>query len=68
MKLDPNLHCTRYRENKLWAICHDLVAHPLMAASNYKPWSIKFHDLTSQRAWPRTSNGAPASGSNQGLR
>jgi len=53
MKTDPNKACANVEERKLWAIIHDGIAHPLMAISNFSTWSIRFHDWTSQKAWPR---------------
>jgi len=50
MKIDPNF-CTH--SGKFWAILHDLIAHPLMAVSFYSKISIRFHNYTSSKAWPR---------------
>lgn len=54
MKKDPNKYCVKYKENILWAIIHDVIAHPLMAISLYKvDMFINFHDYTSSKAWMR---------------
>lgn len=53
MKKDPNKGCKNQKELLGWAIVHDLVAHPLMAATNYSKLSVRFHDYTSHKAWPR---------------
>jgi hypothetical protein len=55
MKCDPNTACVTIREVLWWALLHDLVAHPLMAVTFYWRPAIRFHDWTSQRAWPRVS-------------
>lgn len=41
------------KERWLWAFVHDLIAHPLMAITNWSALSLRFHDYTSHRAWPR---------------
>lgn len=51
MKTDPNRHCTKFREDRKWALLHDLVAHPFMALTFYSKISVKFHDYTSSLAW-----------------
>jgi len=54
MKIDPNRYCIVYKQNLMWALVHDIIAHPAMAITLYKvPIFIKFHDYTSQRAWRR---------------
>lgn len=53
MKIDPINHCTKFRQNLIWALIHDSIAHPLMAITNYSKLSIKFHNFTSHRAWQR---------------
>jgi len=54
MKLDPNKYCINYKQDLLWALIHDLIAHPLMAITLYKiNWCIQFHDYTSKLAWKR---------------
>jgi uncharacterized membrane protein len=40
-----------YLENKVWAMFHDMVAHPLMGVTLYAGWTVRFHNFTSQRAW-----------------
>jgi len=55
MKLDPNKHCSLFKQNPFWAVIHDAIAHPLMAITGYCKFSIAFHDFTSQRAWKRAS-------------
>jgi hypothetical protein len=54
MKTDPNKSCANCEERLLWALLHDAVAHPLMGLTNYSKWSLRFHDFTSRRAWPRS--------------
>lgn len=53
MKTDPRTACANVQERKAWAVLHDLVAHPLMALTNWSRLSLRFHDWTSFRAWPR---------------
>lgn len=53
MRTDPRKACANVREKLLWAIFHDLVAHPLMAVTLYCSLSVRFHDWTSRKAWPR---------------
>jgi hypothetical protein len=53
VKTDPNKACKNTGERRLWAILHDLVAHPAMALSGYSNWSMRFHNYTSHKAWPR---------------
>lgn len=53
MKTDPRDACKHQRQRLCWALLHDLVAHPLMALTLYSRWSIRFHDWTSHKAWPR---------------
>lgn len=53
MRTDPRKACANEKENWLWAILHDGIAHPLMALTNYSMASVLFHDWTSQKAWPR---------------
>jgi len=52
-KVDPINHCVKFRQNLLWALVHDLVAHPMMAITGYSVLSIKFHNMTSRKAWQR---------------
>lgn len=53
-KLDPNKYCVHFEEILLWALVHDMIAHPLMAITLYK-WqpALNFHDYTSHKAWRR---------------
>lgn len=53
MKTDPRIACENVSERKGWAFLHDAIAHPLMALTNWSAWSMRFHDWTSHRAWPR---------------
>lgn len=53
MKTDPRAACANAHEYLGWAVVHDAIAHPLMAASGYSKWALRFHDWTSLRAWPR---------------
>lgn len=53
MKLDPNRACQSENERLLWAILHDLIAHPFLAITLYSKVGRRFHDFTSHKAWPR---------------
>lgn len=53
MRTDPRKACANKEERLLWALVHDGLAHVLMALTFYSAWSVRFHDWTSQRAWPR---------------
>lgn len=53
MKTDPNKACSNVKEKLFWAVIHDGIAHPLMAFTGYSKWSKRFHDYTSNKAWPR---------------
>lgn len=54
MKKDPNNYCVNFKQDIIWALIHDIFAHPLMAITFYKiEFFIKFHDYTSSRAWKR---------------
>lgn len=53
MKTDPNKGCKNQTEKLGWAILHDLVAHPVMALTGYSNLSMRFHNYTSHKAWPR---------------
>ena len=53
MKIDPQKHCIDYNEHRGWAMLHDIIAHPLMALTNYSKLSINIHDYTSKKAWNR---------------
>lgn len=55
MKTDPRKGCANERELWHWAAVHDLIAHPLMVLTGYSRLSLRFHDFTSHRAWPRPS-------------
>ena len=50
---DPRKACKNAKEKWAWAAIHDLLAHPLMALTLYSSWSLRFHDYTSRKAWPR---------------
>lgn len=54
MKTDPNKACSVPREKVLWALVHDLIAHPLMALCAYSKFGRLLHDFTSGKAWPDT--------------
>lgn len=54
MKTDPNKGCANQEQRLFWALVHDGVAHPFMALTNYSRLSLRFHDFTSHKAWPRT--------------
>lgn len=62
MRTDPNEACTNTREDFFWAFVHDAVSHPLMALSLYSDWSLRFHNYTSHRAWPRVPSTSHAEG------
>lgn len=53
MKTDPNNICSNQKEHKGWAFVHDAIAHPLMALTGYHKLSLRFHNYTSHKAWPR---------------
>lgn len=53
MKTDPRKGCANLRELWVWAAIHDLLAHPFMVLTLYSRLSLRFHDFTSHRAWPR---------------
>lgn len=53
MRTDPRAACANTKENLLWALVHDTLAHPLMAVTNYSKLALRFHDWTSFHAWPR---------------
>lgn len=65
MKTDPNKGCANQEQRLFWALVHDGVAHPIMALTNYSPWSLRFHDFTSHKAWPRKSTMNLANAYNQ---
>jgi len=57
MKLDPNEYCVVYEQSIIWALIHDILAHPLMALTLYKvELFINFHNFTSAKAWKRSSS------------
>lgn len=53
MRTDPRTACANEREMFWWAMLHDLIAHPFMALTIYSTLSLRFHDWTSNHAWPR---------------
>lgn len=53
MKTDPNKHCINFKQNLIWALIHDIIAHPFMALTGYSGWGIAFHNYTSYKAWVR---------------
>lgn len=55
MRTDPRVACKNREEDWLWALIHDLVAHPFMALTLWSRVSLQFHDWTARKAWPRTS-------------
>lgn len=55
MRTDPREACANERQHLLWAIVHDGLAHPLMALTGYCKASLRFHDWTSHKAWPRVN-------------
>ena len=60
MKRDPNAACANAEQRLLWAVLHDAVAHPLMALTGYCALAVRFHDYTSRKAWPRSTNAVVA--------
>lgn len=50
MKIDPNA-CVH--NGGFWSFIHDAVAHPLLALTRYSAPAQRFHNWTSQLAWPR---------------
>lgn len=55
MRTDPREACANETEKLGWALIHDLVAHPFMALTGYSQLSLRFHDWTSLKSWPRIS-------------
>lgn len=53
MRIDPRKACANTEEKWFWAFIHDLIAHPIMALTNWGSLALKFHDWTSHHAWPR---------------
>lgn len=53
MRTDPRKACDSGREVFLWAFVHDLIAHGLMAIFLWSKWTLRFHNWTSEKAWPR---------------
>lgn len=63
MKLDPNKYCIVYEQTLIWALIHDIIAHPAMALTLYEvDMFIKFHDYTSAKAWIRDASATELSG------
>ena len=60
MKRDPNAACANAEQRLWWAVLHDAVAHPLMALTGYCALAVRFHDYTSRKAWPRSTNAVVA--------
>ncbi|OZI58741.1 hypothetical protein [Bordetella genomosp. 1] len=59
MRTDPRKGCANEREALGWAILHDLIAHPLMVLTGWSRLSLRLHDFTSHKAWPRATAPAP---------
>ena len=55
MKRDPNAACANADQRLVWALVHDVIAHPLMALTGYCRLALRFHDYTSRKAWPRST-------------
>lgn len=55
MKTDPRKACSNEREARGWAFIHDAITHPLMALTGWSALSLRFHNWTSEKAWPRAS-------------
>lgn len=55
MRTDPRKACANENQLLWWAIVHDLIAHPFMVLAGYSSLSLRFHDATSERAWPRAA-------------
>lgn len=55
MRTDPRKGCANERELLGWAILHDLIAHPFMVVTGYSRLSLRLHDYTSHKAWPRAT-------------
>lgn len=53
MRTDPRKACKNEKERRGWAFLHDLLAHPFMAVTLWARASIRFHNWTSLKAWPR---------------
>ena len=43
----------KQKEKFGWVLVHNCIAHPLMAVTLDSKWSVKFHDWTATKAWPR---------------
>jgi len=56
MRTDPRKACANEKQLLFWAVLHDLVAHPLLVLTGYSSMSLRFHDATSCRAWPREAS------------
>lgn len=59
MRTDPRAACANASERLGWAVVHDLLAHPMMALTNWASWAVAFHNWTSARAWPRKVTPTP---------
>lgn len=53
MRTDPRKACDNPEESWFWAIVHDVFAHPLSALTLYSAPAVRFHNWTSEKAWPR---------------
>ena len=62
LKTDPNTICENGVEHRGWAFVHDAIAHPLMALTGWSALSLRFHNYTSHKAWPREQKPKPDSG------
>lgn len=38
---------------RFWKLIHNAIAHPIMAITDDSDWSIRFHNWTAKRAWPK---------------
>lgn len=55
MRTDPSKACANEDQRWFWAFVHDLVSHPIMALTFWSSLSLRFHNWTSHKAWPRPS-------------
>jgi hypothetical protein len=62
MRTDPRKACDSGREVLFWAFVHDLIAHGAMAIFFWAEWTLRFHNWTSEKAWPRKSKGQAVEG------
>lgn len=53
MRLDPRKACDSVKDSFFWAFVHDVIAHPFSALTLYSSPSVRFHNWTSEKAWPR---------------